>query len=86
MFKTSIIKNTTESRLFKHRDEKRERKSMMQLCDFTDRLGFDDAFRAKLTPYWPGDPDLSVPAGWEDSANSGLDIVRYMDFSPFSYI
>lgn len=41
---------------------------MMQLCDFTDRLGFDDAFRAKLTPYWPGDPDLSVPASIADDA------------------
>lgn len=29
--------------------------------------------------------DLSVPAGWEDSAKSGLDVIRYMDWIPDAY-
>lgn len=29
--------------------------------------------------------DLSVPAGWEDYADSGLDIIRYMDWIPDAY-
>ncbi len=67
MLKTSIVKDTTESRLFKRRDEKSERKSIMQLRDFTTRLGFDDAFAARLAPYWPETPDTAPPEFLNDA-------------------